>query len=70
MLDLMFMCSATPITSSLLRLAGFNQIEKEDLSLIICSVSSFNLTKTAPHMCCSLNLLCVPAMSVNDETLT
>lgn len=69
MLDLMFMCSAPPITSSLLRLAGFNQMEKEDLSLIICSVSSFNLTKTAPHMCCSLNLEYVFALRVDDETL-
>ena len=56
MLDLMFVCSAPPIAGSLLRLAVFNQMEKEDLSLIICSVSSFNLTKTAPRMCCSLNL--------------
>ena len=58
MLDLMFMCSAPPITSSLLRLAGFNQIEKEDLSPIICSASLFNPTKTAPRMCYGL-YMCV-----------
>lgn len=55
MLDLMFMCSAPPIPSSLFRLGGFNQIEKEvlsPLSLIICSASSFNLTNTQ-HLACA-----------------
>lgn len=50
----MLVRSAPPITGSLPRRAGFNQMEKKDLSLIICSVSSFNLTKRAPHVSCSL----------------
>lgn len=53
----MLVRSAPPITGSLPRCAGFNQMEKKDLSLIICSVSSFNLTKRAPHVSCSLTSL-------------
>lgn len=53
----MLVRSAPPITGSLPRRAGFNQMEKKDLSLIIRSVSSFNLTKRAPHVSCSLTSL-------------
>lgn len=53
----MLVRSAPPITGSLPRRAGFNQMEKKDLSLIICSVTSFNLTKRAPHVSCSLTSL-------------
>lgn len=36
------------------RRAGFNQKERKDLSLIICSISSFHLNAGAPHVSRSL----------------
>lgn len=70
MLDPVFMCLAPPITGSLLRHAAFNQMKEKDLSVIICSVSLFNLTKRAPHVCYCLNLrYFITTLSADDGIL-